>query len=146
MRQQLIVASEAEDTAASDTFAQKVTEFLSLDDTVLFYGDLGAGKTYLIKKIVGFLGCDSDTSSPSFAIINQYFCTHDIYHIDLYRIKDRQEIINTGLEEILNAEAIIFIEWPQIIEQDITWPHYRINIETNEQLESWRKLSLYKVE
>jgi len=50
-----------------------------------------------------------------------------------------------GLEEILSAEAVLFIEWPQIIEDEINWQHYRLHIETNQTDEFWRKLSLYRV-
>ena len=145
MKKHLILERETKGLEDSKLYASQVAKQIKNDDTILFYGDLGSGKTFLIKEIVSSLGIKNEVTSPSFSIINQYEGKCTIYHIDLYRIKNKNEIINTGLEEILSAEAILFIEWPQIIEDEITWQHYRLNIETNQTDEYWRKLSLYRV-
>ena len=145
MKKQLILEKEAKGLEDSKLYARELAEQINTEDTVLLYGDLGSGKTFLIKEMVSFLGINTEVTSPSFSLINQYEGDFTIYHIDLYRIKNKQEIINTGLEEILSAEAVLFIEWPQIIEDEITWQHYRLYIETNQTDEFWRKLSLYRV-
>jgi tRNA threonylcarbamoyladenosine biosynthesis protein TsaE len=145
MKKQLIFEKEAQGPEDSTLYAREVAGQINPEDTILFYGELGSGKTFLIKRLVSFLGINMEVTSPSFSIINQYEGNFTVYHIDLYRIKNKQEIINTGLEEILSAEAVLFIEWPQIIEDEITWQHYRIYIETNQNNEFWRKLSLYRV-
>ena len=85
--------------------------------TILFYGDLGAGKTTLIKAIVKALGSDDSVSSPTFSLINEYK-TRDgdtIYHLDLYRLKEENEAYDIGIEEILDNGSLKFIEWPQKI-------------------------------
>jgi tRNA threonylcarbamoyladenosine biosynthesis protein TsaE len=145
MKKHLIIEKEATGLSDSKEFARNVAAQINADDTILFYGDLGSGKTFLIKEIVLSLGITTEVTSPSFSIINQYEGESSVFHIDLYRIKNKKEIINTGLEEILSAEAILCIEWPQIIEDEITWKHYRLKIETNQTDEFWRKLSLYRV-
>ena len=145
MKKQLIIEKETEGIEGSNLFAREIAEQLNPEDTILFYGDLGSGKTYLVKRIVTSLGIKANVTSPSFSIVNQYEGEHLIYHIDLYRIKNKQELINTGIEDILNSEAIIFIEWPQIVENELRWQHFRVYIETNRKNEFWRKLSFYKV-
>ena len=81
-----------------------------------FRGDLGAGKTTLIKALCRELGVEENTSSPSFAIVNEY---HDgkhepVYHFDLYRLKDVAELQGIGLEEYLDSGHYCFVEWPEL--------------------------------
>ncbi|WP_298555653.1 tRNA (adenosine(37)-N6)-threonylcarbamoyltransferase complex ATPase subunit type 1 TsaE [uncultured Algibacter sp.] len=85
--------------------------------TLLFYGDMGVGKTTLIKTIVKVLGCDDVVSSPTFSIVNEYILNEEkIYHFDLYRINDVEEIYNFGIEDYLDSEYWKLIEWPEKIE------------------------------
>ena len=79
--------------------------------TWLFYGDMGAGKTTLIKAIVKELGGNDTGSSPTFSIVNEYELENDkIYHFDLYRIKNLEEAYNFGIEDYLDSGHYIFIE------------------------------------
>lgn len=145
MKKSLIFEEEAKGLEESDLVARKIAQRLNPDDIVLFYGDLGAGKTYLVKRIVKHLEISAEVTSPSFSIINQYGTSKNVFHLDLYRIKNKQEIINTGFEEILNSDAIILIEWPQIIQDELNWKHYRLYIETNPGNQYWRKFSFYEL-
>jgi len=96
---------------------------LSANNIVLFHGDLGAGKTTLVKQIGKHLGVTSSMSSPSFSLVNQYETADDIlYHIDLYRIKDVAEIYEFGLPEILDSGKICLVEWPEMAEE--IWHDY----------------------
>jgi len=82
-------------------------------------GDLGAGKTTLVKEVCAQLGIEDLVSSPTFSIINQYEHSDNeikVYHMDLYRIEDEEELINIGFDEYLYSGALVFIEWPQIAE------------------------------
>jgi len=85
--------------------------------TLLFYGDMGVGKTTLIKTIVKALGSLDAVSSPTFSIVNEYKL-HDgkIYHFDLYRIEDTDELYDFGIEDYLDADCWKLIEWPEKIE------------------------------
>ncbi len=83
-------------------------------------GDLGAGKTTLVKEICAQLGIDDLVSSPTFSIINEYEHAESplkVYHMDLYRIKDEEELFNIGFEDYLFSGDFVFIEWPQISER-----------------------------
>lgn len=90
----------------------------------LFYGDMGAGKTTLIKSLCSFLGTGDAVTSPTFAIVNEYQTSKDkIYHFDFYRLKDQTEALDMGYEEYFYAGAYCFIEWPEKI-PDLLPPHY----------------------
>ncbi len=83
-------------------------------------GNLGAGKTALVKAICLKLGTKEPATSPSFSIVNQYaYKGQDeleqlIYHIDLYRLKNLQEALDIGIEDYLYDDNYCFIEWPDI--------------------------------
>ena len=81
--------------------------------TLLFYGNMGAGKTTLIKEICKQLGVNDRVSSPTFSIINEYEAENDIiYHFDLYRMEDEEEAYQVGFEEYIDSGHWILIEWP----------------------------------
>ena len=84
----------------------------------LFDGEMGSGKTTLIKEIVKLLGAEDQANSPTFAIVNEYHTPDKkIYHFDLYRLKHAEEALDFGIEEYFdNPDAYVFIEWADIIE------------------------------
>ena len=86
-------------------------------DIILLYGDLGAGKTTLIKTLVKRLGSADNVSSPTFSLINEYKTDAgaSIFHLDLYRLKDENEAYDIGIEELLETDSLKLIEWPQKI-------------------------------
>ena len=113
----------------TEQFAAGILDKLKSGETVLLFGTLGSGKTFLVKALVRLLGSNAEATSPSFAILNQYEGPVSVNHLDLYRIADKRELINLGLEDLWDSAAINFVEWPQLIEDQIQWPHYRIYIE-----------------
>lgn len=84
---------------------------------VLFHGEIGAGKTTLIKTLVETLGGNAkDVSSPTFSLVNEYEIRDGlVYHFDFYRIKNYTEAFDIGFEEYVNSGQWIFIEWPEKI-------------------------------
>lgn len=102
--------------------------------TLLFYGDMGVGKTTLISALVKALGSHDDVNSPTFSIVNEYELKNDkIYHFDLYRIKDLDEAYNFGIEDYLDSGHWIFIEWPEKIENllDDSFDMLKLNLGEN---------------
>ncbi len=86
--------------------------------TLAFHGEMGAGKTTLIKALVAELGGKGSTSSPTFGIVNEYQNENGellAYHFDFYRLNDPSEALDMGLEDYLYSDAWIFMEWPEKI-------------------------------
>ncbi|MBA3985642.1 MAG: tRNA (adenosine(37)-N6)-threonylcarbamoyltransferase complex ATPase subunit type 1 TsaE [Flavobacteriales bacterium] len=84
--------------------------------TLLFYGEMGVGKTTLIKEIAKQLGYKDIVSSPTYSLVNEYEgMDQKIYHFDFYRIKDETEALDMGLEDYLYTNNWNLIEWPEKI-------------------------------
>jgi len=100
--------------------ADKVTKEIN-SDIILISGEVGAGKTTLIKEMLKTLKVNDNVNSPTFSIINEYLNEDNniIYHIDLYRIKNIDELHSIGFFEYLESDNLCFIEWGDIIEKHI---------------------------
>lgn len=84
--------------------------------TLLFFGEMGSGKTTLISAIVKEMGGVDATSSPTFSIVNEYEVKDDIVnHFDLYRLKNEYEALDMGIEDYFYSGSWNFIEWPEKI-------------------------------
>lgn len=98
---------------------------------VLLKGDLGAGKTTLVKELVKELGCTDEVSSPTFGIVNELiFKDKTGYHLDLYRIENPEELAQFGFDEYINSGGYCFIEWPEIGMAYIPDAHHSITLES----------------
>ena len=114
--------------------AQQLLTYGGKQRKFLFEGEIGAGKTTLIKVICEELGVDDMVSSPTFSLVNEYEYTangkqHTLYHMDLYRLKEIEEALDIGIEEYLDNDAYCFIEWPELIEPILPESVVRIKIE-----------------
>lgn len=115
-----------------DDISKRIIENVT-SKIILVYGDMGAGKTTLIKSIVKNLGSKDDVSSPTFSIVNEYEAINDlIYHFDLYRLNDIEEAYNFGIEEYLYSNHWVIIEWPEIIESILPEDINRIDLCIND--------------
>lgn len=107
-----------------------------------FYGQMGAGKTTLIKEIVKQLGASDEANSPTFGIVNEYFNTKDeliSYHFDFYRLNDEAEAYDFGIEDYFNSDVWVFMEWPEKIESLLPVDSVKIRLEVIDN--TTRKLS-----
>lgn len=93
----------------------------------LLKGELGGGKTTFVKGVLKSVGCKENVTSPTFTIVQEYDCKEKIYHIDLYRLSDIHEAIDIGIDEYLSSGRYVFIEWPDIIEDEIEGKYIIIN-------------------
>ena len=98
-----------------DTAAKQLVETFGDHTKVAFSGEMGAGKTTLIQAVCRQLGVRDIVSSPTFALINEYFTDSgdSVYHFDLYRINDISEMYDMGYEDYFFSDAYCFIEWPE---------------------------------
>ena len=100
----------------------RIASLLRPGDVVALYGDLGAGKTTLARGILEGLGHEGDVASPTFPIVQPYEeLPLPVWHVDLYRIDDLDEIEELALDEALE-EGVLLIEWPERLGSRL-WPH-----------------------
>ena len=107
----------------------------------LFRGEMGAGKTTLVKEIGQQLKIKSIVQSPTFSLVNPYETESGeiMYHFDLYRLENVHEAVDIGIEEYLDSGHLCFIEWPERAE--ILWNIPHVNIEIINLTEFSRKLT-----
>ncbi len=87
-------------------------------------GNLGAGKTTMVKAFGKILGSNDPITSPTFSLVNEYMIpSGKIYHFDLYRIKNKEELLNIGFDEYIDSGSYCFIEWPEISETELPEHH-----------------------
>jgi len=95
--------------------AQKCIDELGNRKVLAIHGPMGAGKTTLVHAICDLKKIKSTVTSPTFAIINEYNSdAESIFHIDLYRLKDEEEAVRSGVEDCLYSGKLCLVEWPEI--------------------------------
>ena len=106
------ISNSVEDT---NKIAEDFARTIEPGQIVLLVGDLGAGKTAFVKGVVKALHGDPDqVTSPTFTIVNEYSLDDfPIYHFDLYRLENPNELYNIGFEEYFYGSGVCFIEWPE---------------------------------
>ena len=129
---------------AIDSVARQFVDLMGDYTVFAFNGEMGAGKTTFINALSRVLGVDEDpTSSPSFAIINEYRSSTTaelIYHFDLYRLENLEEAFDIGVDDYLDSGAICFLEWPERI-ADIL-PDDTVRVDIAEQPDGSRLLTV----
>ncbi len=105
------------DLSTLPSVANQILSFAENDRILLFKGDVGVGKTTLIKEICLLLQVEDQISSPTFSIINEYETRDEkpVYHFDFYRINSVEEAQDIGVSEYFYSGHFCFIEWPEII-------------------------------
>ncbi len=101
--------------------------------TILFYGEMGTGKTTLIKEIVKQLGVVDVVNSPTFSLVNEYLSRkgETIYHFDFYRIEKEEEAYDIGIEEYFYDNNWCLIEWPEKVENLLPLESVEIRLTLN---------------
>lgn len=124
---QLIVESESELEQA----ASKIIDYSKNNQLWLFFGEMGSGKTTLIKEIARKFAVEDNVHSPTFNIINEYRNDRGkiFYHFDFYRIKNESEAMDIGIEEYFDSGDLCLVEWPEKISSLLPDKHLRIDIE-----------------
>lgn len=96
---------------------------------ILFSGEMGAGKTTLIKELCKHLGVKDEVSSPTFSLVNEYRGTSGkIYHFDLYRIQSEEELYDIGYEDYFYSGYLCLVEWPEMASGIIPENHISVKI------------------
>ncbi len=120
---------------------KKLGFLLNKGDIICLNGDLGTGKTHFAKGIAKGLLIDEYITSPTFNIVNEYTGRLKLYHFDVYRVNDPDEIYAIGFDEYIFSDAVSIIEWSTFIEELIPEDHISINIEKLPSLDmNYRKI------
>lgn len=110
--------------------AKKFAKTLKGGEIVLFYGDLGAGKTTFTKGVAKALKIKEPITSPTFTIVNEYHSGKiDLYHFDMYRLEDESEAFEIGIKDYFNKNGICLIEWPERIINLLPKHYIKVNID-----------------
>lgn len=101
---------------------------------LLLKGNLGAGKTTFTQILVRNMGSRDEVSSPTYSIVNEYDTgLGKIFHFDLYRMNDLEEVFDIGIEEYIDAGCLTIIEWPEIYESELEgFPFHEMSIENQD--------------
>ncbi len=123
-----IISKSAEETRAAGCH---LAETLRPGDTLALVGDLGAGKTQFIKGLAAGLDITASVTSPTFTLIHEYIGGRcPLYHVDFYRLTNREDAIGIGLDEYLSGSGITAIEWAgkfrDLIPENARWVHFKV--------------------
>ena len=127
-----------------DQYALEIINRLPSRGEVYVEGEMGAGKTTLIKAILRILGVKEVISSPTFSLVNTYELPNHtpVYHADLYRVENEEELYDIGFDEYLDSNSLIFIEWSERMSSLFNPKAITVSIEIT--AENRRKLSIYR--
>ncbi len=100
-------------------------------EVIAMYGGLGAGKTAFVRGMARAIGISSHITSPTFTIVNEYEGRLPLYHFDVYRISDPEELYEIGYDEYIGSDGICVIEWAELIEDILPERYIRIDIRKN---------------
>lgn len=120
---------ETDSLAGTNDLGRRLAATLKAGDVVALSGELGAGKTALVKSIAAAMGYAEPVTSPTFTLIHEYPTTPPLYHIDLYRLANGGDAVDIGIEEYLTGDGISLVEWAERIESLLPPHTVRVTIE-----------------
>ena len=122
-------------------FGDRIGENVKPGDILLLYGDLGSGKTVLARGIAHGVGVSGMVTSPTFTLMNPYVGKYPVYHFDLYRLTQPEELYDLDYEEYFYGDGIAVVEWPERMDDLIPEEHLKIFLEKTDS-EDRRKIML----
>jgi len=122
------ISHSAEETIAK---GREIAAKLRPPVIVMLTGELGSGKTTLTKGIISGLGAarEEDVTSPTFTLVHVFHNHCKVYHADLYRVENFQDLESLGLEDALNEQAVVIVEWSERFTFRTDWPRVDIRLE-----------------
>ena len=130
--------SEQETEALGAALAQR----LHGGDVIAYRGDLGAGKTAFTRGLARGLGCTGRVTSPTFTIVNEYEGEMPLFHFDLYRLGDEEELWDIGWEDYLGRGGVCAVEWSESFPRAIPPEAVTVTIRRCPENEDWRRITV----
>jgi len=115
-------------------------------DVLAYYGDLGAGKTAFTRGLARGLGCTGRVTSPTFTIVNEYDGPTPLFHFDMYRLADSDELYEIGWEDYLARGGVCAVEWSERIEDALPPDIVTVTICRCPESDDWRRITVKGVE
>ena len=126
--------------------ASDFAKTLKAGDVLCLYGDLGAGKTAFVQGLAKGLNINELVTSPTFTIVNEYEGTLPLYHFDVYRIADSDEMYEVGYDGYIYGEGVSVIEWSELISDILPQNRYDIKVKKNMDMgEDYREIEIKEV-
>ena len=119
---------------------------LRAGDVIAYLGDLGAGKTAFTRGLARGLGCTARVTSPTFTIVNEYEGQIPLFHFDMYRLRDADELFDIGWDDYLSRGGICAVEWSERVTSEIPANAVSVTICRCEENEDWRRITIEGVQ
>ncbi len=119
--------------ADTHKIANEIADTLNGGEFIAMYGDLGAGKTAFVQGLAKALGINNHITSPTFTIVNEYEGRLPLYHFDVYRIADPDEMYEIGYDEYVYSDGVCVVEWAELIEDLFPEKYYKLTILKDEE-------------
>ncbi len=110
--------------------AKKIRDHFPDERKFALYGEMGAGKTTLVRAFKALLDIEDPVSSPTFSLINEYFSQPfgAVFHCDFYRLKNEREAVDIGVMDLFESNGFVFVEWPEKIENLLPTTFVKVKI------------------
>jgi len=129
-------------TEETEALGYQLAEYLRPGDVIAYYGDLGAGKTAFTRGLARGLGCTGRVSSPTFTIVNEHEGRLPLFHFDMYRLGDEEELFDIGWEDYLRRGGVCAVEWSERVEGALPAEAITITIRRHDENENWRLIAI----
>ena len=100
----------------TEELGRRLAAFVRPNMVLALYGELGAGKTALVRGLASGMGLKARVSSPTFTIVNEYLGKTPLFHFDMYRLRDSEELFDIGWEDYLGREGVLAVEWSENVD------------------------------
>ena len=135
---------ETKNEAETEALGEKLSTLFRGGEVVAMRGGMGVGKTAFVRGFARGLKEDNPVTSPTYTIVNEYETTPPLFHFDLYRLSDADELFEIGFEDYLSRCGICMIEWSENADGSIPFTHY-IEIERSTENENFRTITIREV-
>ena len=122
---EIITHSEKE----TEAFGRELSKLITAPAVLCLYGELGAGKTALVRGLAEGMGLRCTVSSPTFTIVNEYLGDRELIHFDMYRLGSADELFDIGWEDYLRRDAVLAVEWSENVEEAFDGSEFRVRFE-----------------
>ena len=129
-------------TEETETLGEKLAGSLRPGDVIAYLGDLGAGKTAFTRGLARGLGCTGRVTSPTFTIVNEYEGPIPLFHFDMYRLSDADELFDIGWDDYLARGGVCAVEWSERVTEEIPSGAITVTISRCAENDEWRRITV----